>query len=127
MFRGNTFSLQRMSNYRLDRSVESNTDPQKTMKLPKIEFEGFLGYAINFIYLDDSQVQRDLRRRLWWNLVKDTVIMTAREQALRAQEKGLKKNKIVTLDGYVYIPMGPDVSVGNKYLFVFCVFIYKKM
>jgi chromosome segregation ATPase len=50
-------------------------------------------------------------------VVKNTVLMTSREQALKAQEKGMTQYKIVTLDGYVYIPHGPDISIGNSYEF----------
>jgi hypothetical protein len=65
MFKGQTFSLQRMSNYSIQNN-ELNNNPQRTLKIKAVDVDGFLGYAVNFIHLDETQLSRDLRRRFWY-------------------------------------------------------------
>ena len=77
-------------------------DPQKSIIFPEIKFPGFVGYAVNLITLTQDHLQRDLRRRLWFRILGNTLVFR-REDDLRSYLSNGSEpasNDILSLDGF---------------------------
>jgi chromosome segregation ATPase len=86
-----------------------NEHPQRLLTFGQqtltLEEHGFIGYAVNFIYLTPEQLQRDLRRKVWYSLLWKAMIFTTRQKALNFQSRN-PRAKIISLDGYTYDGLG---------------------
>lgn len=88
----------------------ANEDPQKTLKLPSVpEGSGFLGYAVNCIFLSNEQLKAESneRKTLWYSLLQDAMIFETRDQLLQHNQRHPeKKNALLSLDGFIMNPDG---------------------
>ncbi len=81
-------------------------NPQRWIQFPlpnNLRISGFFGFAVNMIWLSDGQLQRDLRRRLWYNFFWNTMVFERKGDVMEAQKiPALVQYKMISLDGYHY-------------------------
>ena len=103
----------------LNRKVKceyEQNNPQKLIKFSTIEARGFLGYAVNLLLLNDEQLQRDLRKYLWYPILHSTLVfektsdLTSFLQADRSDRS--RAIHAFSLDGYQI--RGNSISLTNK-------------
>jgi len=87
---------------------------QQHLSFPPISAPGFLGYAVNLIFLDTEQLKINLRARLWYRLLRKTLVFDNTEHLnMYCQQEGGDVYAF-TLDGYHR--RGPSISlVGVNY------------
>lgn len=57
----------------IDKLISFN-EPQQPIKLPPVDAQGFLGYAVNLLYMSDKNIESKIRARLWYKILKLTMV-----------------------------------------------------
>ncbi|WOG90862.1 hypothetical protein DCAR_0310108 [Daucus carota subsp. sativus] len=100
-------------------------DPQRMLLLPNTTLPngncppGFIGYAVNMIYLDANQLYtrtcggKGLRETLFYHLLGEVQVYKTRESMIKALEKSCIQHGAVSLDGGIIRGNGV-ISLGRR-------------
>merc|ERR1719238_1252164 len=79
--------------------LADNDDPQRLIKLPPVSATGFIGYAVNLIYLDQKQLDLNLRVRQWYPSLRRTMVFETTANLSTYCTKARGPVHAFTLDG----------------------------
>ena len=69
-------------------------------QLPRVHFEGFLGYAIDLIYFDEKMTQLRLKERLWYPILRETMVFNTSSNLLDYGRHNRRPYHAFSLDGH---------------------------
>ena len=104
--RNTSIPLQLLKNFKNNSNSYSQTTDQQHIILNSnnllIGVNGFLGFAVNLIYLDANQLEKHIRSRLWHPILGSVMVFDTTDNLARYCSSARDRDSILafTLDGY---------------------------